>query len=283
MSSVGIVCDSTCDLPPDWLAEEGVRMVPLKVLFEDESYLDWVELDTERFFELLSSSAVLPKTSQPSPADFAEAYAEMAEDGHTEIVSVHLSAALSGTLESATMAAAESPVPVRLVDTKLVSQATALAVKAAIRARDEGGTADVVERAARAASESCRLLFILDTLDYLVKGGRAGKASGLAAAVLNIKPVLTFTPEGTIEPFKKVKGLKKAINEVAMQVAADTQDSPALLTILHSCAPELAETMRDALDAAGAKYQLDSVGEIGAVIGTYSGPGAVGVAYHPQR
>ncbi len=283
MSRVAIVCDSTCDLPPAWLAGNDIRMVPLKVAFGDDTYLDWLEFDPQRFFERLSTSTDLPKTSQPSPAEFADIYAACADEGYTEIVSVHLSAALSGTIESATLAATECRIPVRLVDTKLVSQATALVVKAAQRAREAGGSAESIERAAREASESCRLLFILDTLEYLVKGGRAGKAAGLAASVLNIKPVLTFTPDGTIEPFKKVKGLKKAVGEVAAQVAEDTRDRPVRLVIFHSRAPDLAETMRGALDAAGARYELDSIGEIGAVIGTYAGPGAVGVAYHPSH
>ncbi len=281
MARIGIVCDSTCDLGPEWLSAHDVEMVPLKVLFGEESFLDWIDLTPEQFYAKLTASKALPKTSQPSPADFAAVYARLAEAGCSEIVSVHLTSALSGTFESATLAAADAPVPVRIVDTKLVSQAAGLVVKAAIRAREAGGDAAAIEAAARTTAEASSLFFILDTLEFLVKGGRAGKASGLAASVLNIKPVLTFTDEGTIEPFKKVKGLKKAMAEVAARVAADSASGRVRVGVLHGCAPELAEEMRAALDEAGADYELDSVGSVGAVIGTYAGPGAVGVAYHP--
>ncbi|MBW6468450.1 MAG: DegV family protein [Coriobacteriia bacterium] len=281
MTRVGIVCDSTCDLGPQWLGDHGVRMVPLKVLFGTDSYLDWIDMSPDEFYVKLAASPVLPKTSQPSPADFATAYAQLAGEGCTEIVSIHLTSALSGTFESATLAAVDAPVPIRIVDTKTVSMGTALAVKAAIEARDGGGSASEVEAAARTAAETSRLYFILDTLEYLVKGGRAGKAAGLAASVLNIKPILTFTPEGTIEPFKKVKGLKKALAELAAQVAADSAGSSVRLAVLHGSAPDLADQMVSALDAAGVDYELDMIGSVGAVIGTYAGPGAVGLAYYP--
>jgi len=283
MARTGIVADSTCDLGPEWLADNDVKMVPLKVSFGEESYLDWVDMDPDEFYRKLQNAPALPKTSQPSPADFAVAYAELAERGCDEIVSIHLSAALSGTFDSATMAAADAPVPIRIVDTKRVSQATALCVRAAVEARDAGASAAGIEQAARDTADSSRLLFVLNTLEYLVKGGRAGKAAGLAASVLNIKPVLTFNDEGIVEPLKKVKGIKKAMSELAAQVAEDSAKGPVALTVLHGAAPNLADGMRASLDLAGANYTLVSVGSVGAVIGTYAGPGMVGVAYHPSR
>lgn len=280
MPRVAIVCDSTCDLGPAWLAEHGVTMVPLRVLFGEDTFKDWVDLAPEDFYAKLAVADSLPTTSQPSPADFAAAFAELAEAGAEEIVSIHLTAPLSGTFESAMMAAKDAAVPVRVVDTGLVSQATGLIVKAAIEARDAGGDGAIVEAAALKAISGCRLFFILDTLEYLVKGGRAGKASGLAAAMLNIKPVLTFK-DGKIEPFKKVKGTRKAMAELATYVAEESRSGRLRVALLHSVNPALAGQMRDALDAAGVDYELDSIGHIGAVIGTYAGPNAVGVSYYP--
>lgn len=279
---VGIVCDSTCDLGPAWLADHGVAMVPLKVLFGDESYLDWVDIVPDVFYEKLVSAPQLPKTSQPSPAEFSAVYDSLASQGCEEIISIHLSAALSGTVESATLAAAASKVPVRVIDTKIVTAGTALAVMAAVDERARGGDADAVEAAARGVVERLRLLFALGTLDYLVKGGRAGKAQGLAANLLNIKPVLTFNKDGIIEPFKKVRGTKAALAEIASQVAADSKERPVRLALFHSTQPELAEELRAALDASGARYDLVLTSRVGAVIGTYAGPGAVGVAYYPE-
>ncbi|MCE5203262.1 MAG: DegV family protein [Coriobacteriales bacterium] len=283
MKRVGIVCDSTCDLGPDWLAEHDVVMVPLKVLFGEATYLDWIDLSPEDFYDKLESSPTLSKTSQPSPAEFSAVYETLASNGCEGIVSIHLSAQLSGTCESAHLAAATSRIPVVVIDTKLVSAAEALVVEAAIKARDAGGDLDTVTQACNRVVDSTRLLFALDTLEYLVKGGRAGKAQGLAASMLNIKPVLTFNSEGIIEPFKNMKGTKKAIQGIAEQVAKDSASQPVRLVLLHSLAPELLDEMKAALENAKARYILDGVCVVGAVIGTYAGRGAIGVAYHPEE
>lgn len=280
---VGIVCDSTCDLEPDWLVAHDVRMVPLRVLFGEEAHDDWVDMHPEEFFKRLSASPFLPTTSQPSPADFEKAYAEQAAAGCEAIVSIHLTSALSGTFESATMAVASSPITVHIVDTKTVSQALGLIVKKGIALRDAGASADEIAAGCEQTAKATKLFFVLDTLDYLVKGGRAGKAQGLAASLLNIKPILMFNDEGTIEPFKKVKGTRKALTELAAHVAEESRTKGRLrVAFLHSVAPDLAEELRSALDAAGADYEADSVGHVGAVIGTYAGPRAVGLAYYPM-
>ncbi len=281
MSKVAIVCDSTADLSLDWYDANDVVMVPLKVLFGEETVLDWREMAPQDFYARLVGSPVLPKTSQPSPAEFSAVYEALAADGAEAIVSIHLTSALSGTFQSATIAAETSPAPVHVVDTKLVTQATALVVKAAVAARDAGLDAAAVARRAEEVAASTRFYFVLDTLDYLVKGGRAGKAQGLAASLLDIKPVLTFNAEGTIEPFKKAKGRKRAFQELAVKVADDSAAGRVRLAILHAASPEVAEDLRAALDAAGADYELDSVGLVGSVIGTYGGPRAAGVAYYP--
>jgi DegV family protein with EDD domain len=280
MTKIGIVCDSTCDLGPEWLADHDIIMVPLKVTFGTETFLDWTELTPAAFYERLAAADALPKTSQPSPADFDAVYRRLADEGCTGIVSVHLTSALSGTIESAIMAANDSPIPVRIVDTRVVSAATALVVDAAHVAREGGADLDGVEAAAQAAADNVRILFALDTLDYLVKGGRAGKAQGLAASLLNIKPVLTFNSDGIIEPFKKAKGMKKAIAEIAAQVAEASADGPVKLGLLHAQAPDLVAELRAALDTAGARYELLHTVGVGAVIGTYAGPRAIGAAFY---
>lgn len=283
MSRVGIVTDSTCDLYPSELAELGVTLVPLKVLFGEESYLDWIELEPEEFYRKLKAFPGLPKTSQPSPADFLAAYTKLAEEGCEGIVSIHLSAALSGTFQSAEMAAVDSPIPVHLIDTKKVAQALGLVVRAACEARDAGQGVDEVAAYAREVASKTRLYFVLDTLDYLVKGGRAGKATGLAASLLNIKPVLDVNADGIIEPFKKVKGRKKAIAELAAHVAEDARENGHMrVALLHACAPEGAEEMRAALVAQGADVTIETTGLVGSVVGTYAGPDALGVAYYPE-
>ncbi len=282
MPRVGIVTDSTCDLTPDELASMDVRMVPLKVLIGDETMLDWVDLMPKEFYERLASSAVLPKTSQPTPAEFLAVYRSLAEAGCDSIVSIHLTAELSGTVSSATMAAADCPVPVHIVDTKKVSQALGLVVMAAAEARSAGMEGADVAARAHDVAESTRLYFVLDTLDYLVKGGRAGKAQGLAASLLNIKPVLQMNSDGIIEPFKKAKGRKKALSELAAHVAAESREKGKLrVALLHACSADEAGDLRAELIAAGTDMEIAGVGLVGAVVGTYAGPDAVGCAYYP--
>lgn len=282
MPKVGIVTDSTCDLRPTELAALDVVMVPLTVHFGDEHIRDWIDLTPEQFYPKFAAFPGLPTTSQPSPAEFTAAYTALADAGAEEIVSIHLSAALSGTFESAMLAAKTSPVPVRVVDGKKASQSTGLIVKAAVEARSSGADAAAVETRALAVAAESRLFFLLDTLDNLVKGGRAGKAAGLAASLLNIKPVLRVNEDGIIEPFKKVRGRQQAIASLAEHLAEDSRQNGRMrCALLHACCPESAKELEDAIVVAGADVEWASYGAIGAVIGVYTGPGAIGCAYYP--
>lgn len=281
MGRIGIVCDSTCDLGPDRLAGLDVVMLPLKVTFGDDTYLDWLDVAPSRFYEMLSSASALPKTSQPSPADFARVYRELAEAGCDGIVSVHLSAAVSGTIESAVLASGMVDVPVRVVDTHTTNVGLSLALIAAVDARTAGSSLDEVESAARAVADVTTTLFALDTLEYLVKGGRAGKAQGLAASLLSIKPVLTFGADGVIAPYKKVKGTRKAILEIADAVAAAGADGKTVrVGILAGEAPELGSELKEAIEATGVTWELVTTNTVGAVIGAYAGPRAAGAAFY---
>ena len=281
MSKVGLVCDSTQDLEPEYLASRDIRMVPLTVFFGDEAFLDWVDMRPEAFYLRLADARLLPKTSQPTPAKFSAAYDEMAEEGCTSIVSIHLTSKLSGTCESAMIAARDAPVPVHVVDTLLVTQALGLVLKAAADARDAGASAEEIVAVTNRTASTTELFFVLETLEYLVKGGRAGRAAGLAASVLDIKPVLRFV-DGVIEPFRKSRGTGKAFAELAAFVAEDSRTTGRhRLTLLNACAPERAALLEQALLDAGADVEIEGNGLVGAVVGTYAGPGAVGLAYHP--
>jgi DegV family protein with EDD domain len=282
MPGVAIVTDSTCDLGPEELASLGVTMVPLKVLFGEESYLDWTDLRPLEFFDRLKHSAVLPKTSQPSPADFAVVYERLAEQGYESIVSIHLSAVLSGTCESALLAAKDSRIPVHVLDTKEVCLGVALVVKAAVEAAATGIDGEGVAKRAQEVAERTSLYFVLDTLEYLVKGGRAGKAQGLAASILNIKAVLSVNDDGIIEPYAKERGRKKALQVLAKHVAEVSKEQGKLrVAYLHANAPKILAELQHEIEASGADIVVDTVGLIGSVIGTYAGPDAVGIAFYP--
>jgi DegV family protein with EDD domain len=282
MPKVGIVTDSTCDIEPAVLAERGIEMVPLTVHFGEEHFRDWIDLRPAEFYDRLRAASALPTTSQPSPADFSATYAKLAGQGCEDIVVVTLSAALSGTYESAMLAAKDASVPVRVVDGRKASVATGLIALAAAEARDAGEDADAIEARAVEVAGSARLFFLLDTLEFLVKGGRAGKATGLAASLLNIKPVLEVNADGIIEPFKKVRGRQQAVAALAQHIAEDSlQRGKLRVALLHANIEGEAEEVERALDVSGADIEIVTCGPIGAVIGTYTGPGAVGVAYYP--
>lgn len=283
MPRIAVVTDSTCDRGPAALAAIGVTMVPLKLHFGDTTYRDWTDFMPADFYPKLRVAAQLPTTSQPTPGEFSDVYQRLANEGAEGIVSIHLSAKLSGTMESALMAAETSPVPVRVVDTTFVSAGMDFAIEAACEARDAGKNLDAVEKAAVDAAARTELFFVLDTLDYLVKGGRAGRAQGLAAALLNIKPVLQVTG-GVIEPFKKRKGTNKAIREMAEHVADRSRKlGPLKIVVVHAVAQNLADELMNAIRSAGTNIAEFSVDEIGSVIGTHVGPRAVGVAYAPAE
>lgn len=283
MPRIAVVTDSTCDRGPKALAAANVTMVPLKLTIGDETFLDWTDFMPSEFYPKLRAAAQLPTTSQPTPGEFSEVYKRLAAEGAEGIVSIHLSSKLSGTVESALMAAETSPVPVRVVDSAFVSAGMDFAIDAACAARDAGKNLDAVEKAALQAIEGSSLFFVLDTLDYLVKGGRAGRAQGLAAALLNIKPVLQVTG-GVIEPFKKCKGTNKAIREMAEHVAAQSRKiGPLRIVVVHAVAQNLADELLNAIRSAGTDIADIEVDEIGSVIGTHVGPRAVGVAYAPAK
>jgi len=281
MSRIAVVTDSTCDLGPEVLARMGVPMVPLKVHFGEETFSDYVDFTPADFYPRLVAASQNPTTSQPSPAEFLAVYRRLASEGAEGIVAVTISSKLSGTYESATLAAADSPVPVRVVDSTFTSAGQALIVERVVAARDAGGDLDAVEKAGTDAVAVTELYFVLDTLDYLVRGGRAGKAAGLAASLLNIKPILCVK-NGVIEPFKKVKGSKKAYQEMAATAAQRSKEVGGVRVLLiHARAPELAELMTSELKAAGLVGEIGPTYEIGAVIGTHVGPKTVGFGLIP--
>lgn len=282
MSKVGIVTDSTCDLTAEELRALDVVMVPLTVHFGDEHFRDWIDLSPNEFYERLAAFPGLPTTSQPSPADFSAAYQSLASGGATDIVVVTLASALSGTFQSAKLASESATVPVRVIDGKTASLGTGLLVKVASEARAAGMDAAAIEARVIEVVAKERLFFVLDTLEYLVKGGRAGKAAGLAASLLNIKPILEVNSDGVVEPFRKVRGRREAIAALAAHVADESRMLGRLrCVVLHACDDALGREFEDALAATRADVIIDFYGLIGAVIGVYAGPRAVGVAYYP--
>jgi DegV family protein with EDD domain len=273
-ANTAIVLDSTSDFPEAKERFANWRMVPLYVRFGDESRRDYVEIGPEEFYARLRTVTELPTTSQPTPGDFLAAYEELAK--YERIYSLQISATLSGTFESARTAAAELGDKVRVIDTGTASAAIAM-LGFAIQRRLERGTSDeeideLVERYKRDA----RLLFTVDTLEFLQKGGRIGKAAAFAGNLLHIKPILTIQ-DGEVLPVKRVRGNQKAVQEFARAFAEGSNDTPNLhVGIAYADTPEREQVLRSLVADLRPQAQIYVTTTLGAVVGTHAGPGTVG-------
>jgi DegV family protein with EDD domain len=281
-SNTAIVLDSTADFPEAHARFPNWRMVPLYVNFGDETFRDYVDLDPHTFYERLRRASTLPTTSQPTPQDFLRAYEELS--GFARVYSLHIAASLSGTYQSASTAAAEAGADrVRTVDTATVSAAIAL-LGFAIQRRLERGTSDeeVAELIERFKRDN-RIVFTVDTLEYLARGGRIGRARAWTGQLLNVKPILAIR-DGEVLPLKRVRGNQKAVQEFVSALDTETRDEPTLrVGIAHADAPERAEQLRKMVEDRRPRASIDFEGPLGAVIGTHAGPGAVGFFWFDDR
>jgi DegV family protein with EDD domain len=274
-ANTAIVVDSTADFPqaperfPNW------RIVPLYVRFGDESFRDYVELGPADFYARLRESPVMPSTSQPTPGDFEAAYGELG--GYERVYSLHIAGTLSGTVESARRAAAELGDKVRVVDTETASAAIAMLGLAIQRRLDRGTDDEEIEAVVDSHRRNSQLVFTLDTLDYLARGGRIGRASAWAGQLLKVKPILTIR-SGEVVPLKRVRGNRRAFEEFIAAFEAGSQDGPGLrVAIAHADAPARAEALEEMVRRTRPQAQLELVTALGPVVGTHAGPGTVGL------
>jgi len=275
--NTAIVLDSTADFPEARDRYPNMRVVPLYVRFGEESFRDYVDIDPHTFYTRLRTVSSLPTTSQPTPQDFLAAYEELA--GYERIYSLHLSSRLSGTFRSAELAAEEAGGDrIRVVDSETASAAvTMLALAIQRRLRLAAGCSDeeieaLIERYKREAE----ILFTVDTLEFLAKGGRIGRAKALAGNLLNVKPILTIE-EGEIVPVTRVRGRRKALEEFGRRFSEATSDRPGLrVGIAHAEAEGTVEELRAVVAAARPQAEIEIVTTLGAVVGTHAGPGTVG-------
>jgi DegV family protein with EDD domain len=274
VENTAIVIDSTADFPEAPERFANWRVVPLYVLFGDESYRDYVDLSPEEFYARLRSSDQLPTTSQPTPGDFLRTYEELA--AYDRIYSLHISAALSGTYQSATTAAAEvGGDKVRTIDSESASAAIAM-LGMAIQTRLVSGTTDhdvdvLIDR----YRKNAHLIFTVDTLEFLRRGGRIGRASAWAGQLLHVKPILTIERE--VVPLKRVRGNQKAMREFVSAFTSSSRDTPTLkVGIAHADAPDRARQLEKMVHAERPQAEIQVVTTLGAVVGTHAGPGTVG-------
>jgi DegV family protein with EDD domain len=269
--NTAIVLDSTADFPDAQQQFPNWRVVPLYVNFGTESYKDGVELTAQQFYECLRTSSELPTTSQPTPGDFATVYEELAD--YERVFSIHLASTLSGTFQSAATAADER---VRLIDSESASVAISMLALAVQRRLERSTTDEEVDALVAHYLATHRLLFTVDTLEYLARGGRIGKARAFAGQLMNVKPILTIT-DGEVVPLKRVRGNRKAFQEFVDALDSQTQDSPALrVGIAHADAPERMAELEKMVRDLRPQASIEQETSLGAVIGAHAGPGTVG-------
>lgn len=281
MGGVAVVTDSTADLPLALAEEIGLRVVPLSVAFGEETFISRVTLSAEEFYERLRRSSTLPTTSQPTPAWFEEAYQDCADDGLDHVLSIHISSDLSGTLATARQVASRAALPVEVLDSRQVSGGLGLMVLAAQQAANRGADLDEVRAAALEVQERVRSLLVVDTLEYLKRGGRLSGAQALMGSVLKVKPVLEVE-DGRVELSERTRTWSRALDRLVDRVEEHLGGAPADLLLAHALEPDRLAQLRERLRN---RIEIAEVHEaiIGPVVGTHAGPGAIGLAVAPRR
>jgi len=282
MSRIALVTDSSAHMPPELVRKSSVHVIPVYIESGGETYRDGVDIDATAFYERLTSIPGLPTTSQPSVGDFVALYHHLSAEADT-IVSIHISSGISGTVSSAITARQQllaemaNPPEIYVIDSRTCAHGLALSVTAAARDIAEGTPAAQVAKRAETLASRLSTIFVVDTLEYLRKGGRIGDTAALVGSVLKVKPVLHFN-EGRIDVLEKVRTARKAKQRLLEIVAERAGKQPIHACIVHAQVPQEAERIRQHLAGHFECRELFVV-EFSPAIAVHVGPGTVGVAF----
>lgn len=276
--SIQIIVDSTADMTPAVAARVGI--VPLTVHFGETEYVSGVDIDSRKFYEMLVETDVLPTTSQPTPFAFGEAFSAAVAEGH-EVICITCSGKLSGTNQSANIAAADFPGKVHVVDSNTIAISMGILVEYALQLVDKGLSAEEVVWKLLQKRDKVRLLALVDTLEYLKKGGRVSATVAFAGGLLNIKPVIAVE-DGVIQVVGKVRGSKQGNNLLMQEIEKSGGvdfSMPIMLGYTGLSDALLQKYIRDSASLWEAYQEELPVSLVGSVVGTHAGPGAVAVAF----
>ncbi|BFH64503.1 DegV family protein [Paenibacillus azoreducens] len=279
MAKLKIFADSTSDLPKEWIDRHDIGIIPLYVVFGNEQLRDGVDITPAELYKRVSRSGSLPKTAAPSPADFMAAFEPYVEQGDS-ILYISLSSGLSATYQNALIAAAEYPeASIRVVDSLNLSSAIGLLVMKAVYAANEGKSLDEIVRMLESARPAVESEFVIDTLEYLYKGGRCSGVQNLLGSLLNIRPVIKVI-DGKMTPAYKVRGKKeKAMNQM-LQNALDKQErmDNDLIFVVHTYAEDEAQYLQQVLKEKTNAREV-AISTAGCVISSHCGPKTIGIMY----
>jgi DegV family protein with EDD domain len=273
--NTAVVLDSTSDYPEAPSRFPNMRFVPLYVRFGDETYRDYVDLGPAEFYEKLRTSPVTPATAQPTPQDFVDAYEQLAS--YDRIYSLHVSSKVSGTFQSAELAAQEiGGDKVRVVDSLTASLAIAMLSHAIQRRLARGTSDEEIEQLVDRFHRDANVVFTVETLEYLQRGGRIGRAAAIAGSLLNVRPILGVQ-DGVVVAVARVRGRQKALTEFERRLVEETTDGPGLrVAIAHADAADWVGTLSEIVWRVRPQAEIEFTATLGAVVGTHAGPGAVG-------
>ncbi len=280
MGFTAVVTDSTAGLKPEYAARHQVTIIPLYVKMGDNVLREGIDLDADTFYRELPHANPLPTTSQPSVGDFTSVYEEAIRRGATSIISIHLSAGISGTINSATLAAQPLGIPIEIIDTRSAMAAHYLITQACVSALENGASFEEAVAKTRLVCDTQRTIFIPETLEYLYKGGRIGGAAALMGSLLQMKPLLVFK-DGKIDALERVRTLNRAYARM-VEVMAEWMGTTEPLRVMvmqaqrEENAAQVMELIRAKLNLAIGETQL-----VTPVIGTHTGPGTVGICCCP--
>lgn len=273
--AVRVITDSVSDLPASIASELDITVVPANVHFGTQVFKDGVDLTTDQFFERLLNGPDFPTTSQPSVGEFVDAYSRVAEDADA-IVSIHVSGKVSGTVNSARQGAERVQVecPIEVLDTQQASMGVGLIAMAAARAAQGGAAVDEVLAVAKSATERAQCIALLDTLEFLQKGGRIGKAKALVGTLLKIKPLI-MVQDGEVHDFAKERTRRKAI--ARLERAADEFAPLTSASVMYSTSRDEADALAETLRPLMTGEEDPIVVRFGPALGTYVGPDSLGL------
>lgn len=281
MSKIAIVTDSTATIPTDLIKNYPVFVAPLQVIWDEKCYLDGVDIKPTEFYERLSRSASMPSTSQVTPANFLSLYEDLIRQDY-QIISIHISQKLSGTLDSATQAKNHFPgARIELFNSATTAMAMGFQVLAVARAASLGASLEECVAVATKAREHTGVLFMASTLEFLHRGGRIGGAARFLGTALDLKPLMEVR-DGRIEAVERVRSINKAIDRmVELAVRRIDSHSPIRLAGIHANDPENAAVL---LSKVRERFNVSDVSEtimseVSPVLGTHTGPGTIGIAY----
>lgn len=282
MSKVMVVTDSTANIPAELLNGHSIRVLPLQVIWNGEIFQDGIDIQPQQFYERLSTDKNMPSTSQATPEEFKKTYAQLLDEGY-DILSIHISSKLSGTMDSAIQAKrALKSNAIELVDSLSTSMAMGFQVMSALRMAQMGATLEECKTVAMDAINHSGVYFAVNTLEFLHRGGRIGGAAAFLGNMLNLKPLLELR-DGKIEAVEKVRTLSKTIDRLLDLVEAklDQEKGPVRLCAIHANTPSDAEELLNrAVKRIPSSRVSDAViSTISPVLGTHTGPGALGLAY----